>query len=72
MGASGAGKTTLLNIIACKIPFLPDKTEEVFGSATGKLLANDTAYSFKTFGDFSNYVMQEDVLLQSLTVRETL
>jgi hypothetical protein len=42
------------------------------GITNGKLLANDTTYNFKTFGDFSNYVMQEDVLLQSLTVRETL
>jgi len=40
--------------------------------AFGKLLANDISYDFNSFGDFANYVMQEDVLLQSLTVRETL
>lgn len=40
--------------------------------AFGKLAANGTPYNFVTFGDFANYVMQEDVLLQSLTVRETL
>jgi ATP-binding cassette, subfamily G (WHITE), eye pigment precursor transporter len=63
MGASGAGKTTLLNVLACRVP---SKHLE------GKIKANDTEYNFEVFGDFANYVMQNDVLLQTLTVRETL
>ncbi len=59
MGASGAGKTTLLNILACRIPYEPN----------GKLYANNVPYNFKMFGDFANYVMQSDVLMQTLTVR---
>jgi ABC-type multidrug transport system ATPase subunit len=35
-------------------------------------LANGTPYDFQTFGDFANYVMQGDVLMETLTVRETL
>ena len=62
MGASGAGKTTLLNVLACRIK--PEKG--------GKLYANNLEYSYKTFGDFANYVMQNDVLMETLTVRETL
>ncbi len=62
MGASGAGKTTLLNILACRI-----KAEE-----GGKLYANNLEYNYKSFGDFANYVMQADVLMQTMTVRETL
>lgn len=29
-------------------------------------------YNYDTFGNFANYVMQHDVLMQTLTVRETL
>ncbi len=62
MGASGAGKTTLLNVLSCRI--LHDQG--------GKLYANNFHYNFNNFGDFANYVMQTDVLIQTLTVRETL
>ena len=71
MGASGAGKTTLLNIIACKIP-CTQKNEVKPGIANGKLLINREPYDGRKFGNFANYIMQEDILLQSLTVRETL
>lgn len=63
MGASGAGKTTLLNVLACRVP---NKNLQ------GKVHANDLEYNFDNFGDFANYVMQTDVLMQTLTVRETL
>jgi len=59
LGASGAGKTTLLNIVACRISHQSD----------GKLYANRTEYSYDTFGDFANYVMQADVLMETLTVK---
>ena len=62
MGASGAGKTTLLNILACRIQSLNE----------GKLYANNLQYDYNNFGDFANYVMQTDVLMQTLSVRETL
>lgn len=62
MGASGAGKTTLLNLLACRMN----------QTGTGKLYANHEEYSHEKFGDFANYVMQSDVLMQTLTVRETL
>lgn len=32
-------------------------------------MANNLEYSYQTFGDFANYVMQADVLMQTLTVR---
>jgi len=63
MGASGAGKTTLLNVLSCRIP--SEKT-------AGSLTANKAKYAFENFGDFANYVMQQDVLIETLTVRETL
>jgi ABC-type multidrug transport system ATPase subunit len=63
MGASGAGKTTLLNAIACRIQAK---------SLTGKITANGTPYNSDSYGDFANYVMQQDILIETLTVRETL
>ena len=38
----------------------------------GILLANKIPYSHQNFGDFANYVMQSDVLMSTMTVRETL
>jgi|JI6StandDraft_1071083.scaffolds.fasta_scaffold01238_14 ABC-type multidrug transport system ATPase subunit len=66
MGASGAGKTSLLNILACRI----DKSGTV--EIQGDLKVNGKPYDFGSFGDFANYVMQTDILMQTLTVRETL
>lgn len=71
MGASGAGKTTLLNILACRISHTT-KEKATPGTASGSLAANSLEYSYHRFGEFANYVMQTDVLLQTLTVRETL
>lgn len=70
MGASGAGKTTLLNVIACRVPHSSGESEP--GVASGKIMANNEDYTYEQFGDFANYVMQNDVLLPTLTVRETL
>ncbi len=63
MGASGAGKTTFLDIITCKI---------ILNELNGSVMANNKPYTSKTFGDFANYVTQQDILIQTLTVRETL
>jgi len=38
----------------------------------GELLANTTPYGYDSFGNFANYVMQNDLMMQTLTVRETL
>jgi ABC-type multidrug transport system ATPase subunit len=61
MGASGAGKTTLLNTLAGRLP-----------PSEGAIFANGQPYDFHSFGGFGNYVMQGDVLMETLTVRETL
>jgi ABC-type multidrug transport system ATPase subunit len=66
MGASGAGKTSLLNIMACRI----NKSRKI--KIEGDLFINMKPYNYDTFGDFANYVMQNDILMQTLTVRETL
>ena len=58
IGASGAGKTTLLNIVACRI-----------SKASGELAANSKSYNYDSFGDFANYVMQSDFLMETLTVK---
>lgn len=58
MGSSGAGKTTLLNVISGRI-----------SEFKGEMHANGKAYSCDNFGNFANYVMQKDVLMQTLTVR---
>ena len=54
MGSSGAGKTTLLNTLACRV------AREY---RTGTIMANEFEYSYEDFGDFANYVMQQDVLI---------
>lgn len=66
MGASGAGKTSLLNILACRV----DRRRG--NLIAGEVLANMRPYSYESFGNFANYVMQHDILMQTLTVRETL
>ncbi|KAF2663360.1 pleiotropic drug resistance protein, ABC superfamily [Microthyrium microscopicum] len=61
IGASGSGKTTLLNVLAQR---LDESTMEISGSTT-----------FNGVSQLSSqyaYVMQDDCLIPSLTVRETL
>jgi ABC-type multidrug transport system ATPase subunit len=66
LGASGAGKTSLLNLLCKRIT--PTSTVRVEGS----ILANGQPYSPETFSSFAAYVMQKDILLESMTVRECL
>lgn len=65
MGPSGCGKTTLLNVLAHR---------EASAGATidGNLLVNGVSYSRDDFRQISSYVEQEDALIGSLTVGETL
>ena len=65
MGPSGSGKTTLLNLLAGRVATGASlKTD-------GKLLVDGMPFSTNAFRSISSYVEQEDVLIGSLTVRET-
>jgi ABC-type multidrug transport system ATPase subunit len=64
MGPSGCGKTTLLNILAHRDT--PGSTVD------GSMLVNGTPQSLNSFRRLSSYVEQDDALIGSLTVRETM
>ncbi|EWS74863.1 ABC transporter family protein (macronuclear) [Tetrahymena thermophila SB210] len=66
LGSSGAGKTTLLNTICGRIQ--NNKTTQVRGTVQ----ANSNEITFENFSEFGSYVMQDDVLLETMTVRECL
>lgn len=67
MGASGAGKTTLLNVLAARIALGGKKSLE------GDVMMNDEIkVDQESFGKFGAYVMQDDILFEWFTVRETL
>ncbi|KAI4775479.1 putative ABC transporter [Aureobasidium sp. EXF-3400] len=61
MGPSGSGKTTLLNVLAGRVS--PTK---------GTVLVDDTRVSAPEYKKLTSFVEQEDTLVGSLTVRETL
>ncbi|CAI5487748.1 unnamed protein product [Closterium sp. Naga37s-1] len=63
MGASGGGKTTLLNILAQRI---------LSGRRRGAVELDGEEVHAGTMRRVSAYVMPDDVLFPSLTVRETL
>ncbi|GJP48788.1 hypothetical protein CLOM_g8069 [Closterium sp. NIES-68] len=63
MGASGAGKTTLLNILACRI---------ASGRRAGEVELDGLPVRSGMMRRASAYVMQDDLMFPSLTVRETL
>lgn len=62
MGASGAGKSTLLDILGCRT-----KT----GKVTGEVYVNGRELDDKTYRRVVGFVDQEDTLLPTLTVYET-
>ena len=67
MGSSGAGKTSLLNILADRV------TSATQTSLSGNIVFNDEIPVNKdTFQRFAAYVMQDDVLFATFTVREAL
>ncbi|KAI3318986.1 P-loop containing nucleoside triphosphate hydrolase protein [Xylariaceae sp. AK1471] len=69
MGPSGSGKTSLLNTIAQRL----NSTVGTKYQRTGRLLFNDAAPSSSVIRSVVSYVCQDDdALLPSLTVRETL
>ncbi|KAJ2997734.1 hypothetical protein HDV02_005204 [Globomyces sp. JEL0801] len=63
MGGSGAGKTTLLDILARK-----NKS----GTVTGDILVNDEFMDYNHYREIIGYVDQEDTLMDTLTVYETI
>jgi len=65
MGPSGSGKTTLLNAIA-------HRTAAASATTTGDILANGQRITWQKLRQLSSYVEQEDALIGSLTVRETM
>ena len=65
MGPSGCGKTTLLNVLAHRDAAARAKVD-------GHTSVNGTAVSLGAFRRISSYVEQEDALIGSLTVKETL
>ncbi|KAF2993801.1 hypothetical protein E8E13_000644 [Curvularia kusanoi] len=65
MGPSGSGKTTLLNVLAHRAP-------TANATVQGALAINGAPTSLASFRKLSSYVEQEDALVGSLTVRETL
>ncbi|OGM46050.1 ABC transporter [Aspergillus bombycis] len=65
MGPSGCGKTTLLNVLA-------RRTASAGAKNTGECYVNGAKLDNDTFNRITSYVEQEDALIGSLTVRETL
>jgi ABC-type multidrug transport system ATPase subunit len=63
--SSGSGKTTLLNVLAHRAA-VPKSTVQQ------DLYINGSQTQLAGFRKFSSYVEQEDALMGSLTVRETL
>ena len=64
MGPSGCGKTTLLNVLAHRIASNNARVE-------GQVLLNDRQINRAELRHISGYVEQEDALIGSLTIRET-
>ncbi|KAL2813312.1 P-loop containing nucleoside triphosphate hydrolase protein [Aspergillus granulosus] len=65
MGPSGCGKTTLLNVLARRAASSGAKS-------SGHCRVNGSEIDNTAFGRITSYVEQEDALIGSLTVRETL
>ncbi|KAL4878024.1 P-loop containing nucleoside triphosphate hydrolase protein [Aspergillus karnatakaensis] len=65
MGPSGCGKTTLLNVLA-------RRAASPGAKSSGHCYVNGGEVDNTTFGRITSYVEQEDALIGSLTVRETL
>ena len=63
MGPSGCGKTSLLNILSRRLKG---------DSVTGKQLLAGSPFDDATLQSISTYVEQEDHLIGTLTVRETI
>jgi ABC-type multidrug transport system ATPase subunit len=65
LGPSGSGKSTLLNVLAQRS--MPSGV-----TIEGSVMVNGTNPSLTAFRQLSSYVEQDDALIGSLTVRETM
>lgn len=65
MGPSGSGKTTLLNVLA-------RRTATTGAVVEGHTFLNGSGVSNEIFQQVSSYVEQEDALIGSLTIKETM
>ena len=65
MGPSGSGKTTLLNSLAHRVAAAGART-------TGDIMVNSHRTTTGMVRDLSVYVEQEDAVIGSITVRETM
>lgn len=63
MGPSGAGKTTLLDAVAGNV---------MGGSISGEILVNGEDFARKRIKSISGFVFQDDVLLETMTVKEAI
>lgn len=63
MGPSGAGKTSLLDALAGNL---------LGGAISGQVLVNGQDYTGKRIKEVSGFVFQDDVLLDTMTVREAI
>lgn len=66
MGPSGCGKTSLLNFLTDRIQFDGKATH------SGKIFVNSEELESSKVASFSSYVMQDDLLFDILTPKETL
>lgn len=64
IGASGAGKTTLLNHLSGR---LTATNLEIFGDV---MINGENSEDIEGFSRFSAYIQQDDVLLETFSVRE--
>lgn len=63
MGPSGSGKTSLLNLLS-------DRVAKRSGSQIeGEIYVNHQPFDSNLFGKFAAYVMQDDILMETMTVR---
>ncbi|EAR83932.3 ABC transporter family protein (macronuclear) [Tetrahymena thermophila SB210] len=66
MGPSGAGKTTLLSLLTQRIK--SNRSQKI----QGEILMNESKYTAEDFSSVAAYILQNDILMESLTVRETI
>ena len=66
MGSSGSGKTSLLSILSNQI--IPQRSIQI----SGKVEVNQVDIKTFDFSSYARYVMQQDILMPTLTVKEAL
>lgn len=65
MGASGSGKTSLLNVLAQRLALSPGSVLE------GQVRCNNRVVDSNDFGKIGAFVQQDDILVETMTPRES-